>query len=104
VEQKQKWKNHLSTLVHCYNCTPHQTTGFSPYKLMFGRDPKLPVDHMFGVSKSGDMTETAYFKNLRKELQYCHELAERNMKSSADKTKTIYDKKTKECCLEVGDR
>lgn len=57
---------------------------------------------MFGVFKSGDMSETAYSKNPKKDLQYCQELAGRNIKSAADKTKSLYGKKFKECCLEVG--
>ena len=47
--QKKDWKSHIAGLVHAYNCTRQTTTGFSPYYLMFGRPPRLPVDIAFGL-------------------------------------------------------
>ena len=49
--QKVDWKSHLGSLVHAYNCTKHDTTGFSPYYLMFGRHPRIPVDLVLGQIK-----------------------------------------------------
>ena len=35
-EQKANWPLHLPSLVFVYNATPHSTTGYQPYELMFG--------------------------------------------------------------------
>ena len=43
-EKKSDLKNHIGVLVNAYNCTWNCATGFSPYYLMYGRQPYLPVD------------------------------------------------------------
>ena len=48
-EKKQNWKKFVTSLVYSYNCIRHESTGYSPFELMFGRTPKLPVDFMFHI-------------------------------------------------------
>lgn len=43
-EVKLNWPKHLSTLTFMYNFTIHETTGYAPFYLMYGRVPCLPVD------------------------------------------------------------
>ena len=47
-KQKEDWKSYVSTLVHAYNTTKLYSTGFSPFFLMFGRHPPLPIDAILG--------------------------------------------------------
>ena len=47
-EAKINWQKQLSTLVHAYNCSCSNVTGFSLFYLMFGRHPTLPIDVQFG--------------------------------------------------------
>ncbi|XP_021365940.1 KRAB-A domain-containing protein 2-like [Mizuhopecten yessoensis] len=43
-EQKSEWKKHVAPLVHVYNCTKNEQTEYSLFLLMFGRQPRLPVE------------------------------------------------------------
>ena len=49
-EKKSEWKNHIGTLVHAYNCTRNSATGFSPYYVMYRRQPNLLVDVTLGLA------------------------------------------------------
>ena len=49
---KKSWSEWVATLTHAYNCTMSQTTGFSPFFLMFGRILKIPIDVEFSVTLS----------------------------------------------------
>ena len=48
-EQKPNWPVYLPSLVYAYNATPHTSTGFQPYKLMFGCKAPMPCDKWLGL-------------------------------------------------------
>ena len=43
----RKWPKHLSSITPTYNSTRSQVMGYSPYFLMMGCRPRLPVDLLF---------------------------------------------------------
>lgn len=104
TEQKSKWKKHLPHLVHAYNCTPHSTTGYSPYFLMYGRQPKLPVDHLFEDEEHTDKTTTQYVEKLKKGLREAYELVNRSQQNSDAANKRRYDRTIRGARLFIGDK
>ena len=44
AEKKRRWPLMLPQLLFAYNTTVNSATGFTPYELMFGRRPRLPID------------------------------------------------------------
>lgn len=48
-QEKSHWRDFVKPLVHAYNCTRNEVTGFTTYELMFGRQPRLPIDLLFGL-------------------------------------------------------
>jgi len=41
------WDLGLAQLAYAYNTTVHETIGLTPFQVMFGRKPKIPIDLMY---------------------------------------------------------
>ena len=77
---KQRWKYYLPTLVHAYNCTKNNAMDVSPYYLMYGCKPRLPINIKFGLMshKTEEHLHYEFVAKLNKQLQKCYELANRH--------------------------
>lgn len=103
---KSKWPQMLQQLTFCYNCTEHETTGFAPFFLMFGRVPRLPIDVLFqNVLLNEDVVDYKDFvSKLRKDLQEAAHIARIHTLKEQEQHGRLYNRKVKGCPLTVGDR
>ena len=53
-EQKSNWTLHLPLLVFAYNATPHDTTSYQPYELVFGHKAPTINDAWHGLANYND--------------------------------------------------
>ena len=95
--------NHLRT--HAYNCTVSPVTGFSPYFLMFGRNPKLPLDIDLGIPaiEQEPLTQQNYAQKLYSKLQWAYQKAQENNKKESEHHKKYYDWRMRCMKLEPDD-
>ena len=79
-DKKINWQDWVSTLRHAYNCTVTKVTGYSPYFLMFGHQPRIPVDEVFDVTfpKTNRSSMKQYVQTLQKCLEWAFEIMRRN--------------------------
>ena len=104
-KKKHKWKDSLNKVVHAYNATRNDATGFSPFYLLFGRSPRLPVDLMFGLSREETgMNHSEYTEKWKVAMKEAYELARQNISKSAGDAKKQYDRKIQFSNLQPGDR
>ena len=69
-EQKTDWKKYINSLVYAYNCTPQSSTKHSPFEVMFGRKPKLPIDSIFEqVTENSNRTTKEYIEDLHHRME-----------------------------------
>ena len=68
-EQKTKWPVHLQELVQAYNNTLHASAGFAPRFLLFGQEPRLPVDDLLGRSALAAVETVDWVRQHRLRLQ-----------------------------------
>lgn len=105
-EKKRQWSQHVGYLVHAYNSTKCDATGYSPYFLMFGREAKLPVDLCFQTSsgeKDGKL-HSQYVVKLKRDLDEAYRLAVEVSNKVHQRNKKAYDSSVRFQRLDVGDR
>ena len=106
-DEKKDWKKYVSSLVYYYNCTPHETTKTSPFELLFGRKPKLPIDAVFqNARQDTDVSESTqqYLEDLQMRICKAHDVVKQVTEKSQVKQKAYYDRKTKKVTLSPGDK
>ncbi len=93
----------MSQLVHAYNSTKSDATGYSPYFLMFGREARLPVDICFETEEE-IVSHSQYVEGLKRDLKRAYELAEETATKVHMRNKKAYDKVIRHQTLTEGDR
>ena len=87
-KEKADWKAHLNSMTHAYNCTQHPSTTYSPYFLMFGRQPRLPIDFELGlpIEVLGDnCSKIKYVHKLKQGLNFAYKRAKEMLEKHAQK-------------------
>ena len=105
TEEKADWKAFIHTLTHAYNCTRNSSTGYSPFFLMFGRQPRLPVDVAFGIHRIGEgvtFSTSKYVDWLHRRLAHAYQKAKTFADKESDRQKALFDRKSKDLRLEPG--
>lgn len=104
--KKSDWKSYVSPLVHAYNATRHDSTGFSPFYLMFGRHPRLAIDAFLGLNTNSQTgtNQTEYVHKLQSRLAFAYNKAAEVSRKQGATYKRYYDTAVRENKLEVGDR
>lgn len=96
----------MRPLVHAYNCTKNDVTGEAPFLLMFGREPRLPIDLCFGICPQGhdSRVHSQYVRDLKRRLRQAYDMASRNAEKRQMLNKKRWDAKVTALPLEMGDR
>ena len=53
---KWRWHEYLNKMTFSYNATKHDSSGYSPYFLLFGRETTLSIDLILGIEESKEPT------------------------------------------------
>lgn len=105
-EAKIDWPRRLQTLTFMYNSTTHETTGYAPFYLMFGRTPRLPVDVLFRtvLSDPAVVSYDKYVASLAKDLKDAMVIAQDHATREQQRHAELYNRRVKGPDIDVGDR
>jgi len=102
-EHKPRWPVHLPELVQAYNNTPHASTSFASYFLLFGQEPRLLVDNLLGRPARTAAGTVDWVRQHRLRLQKAHHKSSDQLKQAAAKRARYTDKEAADHALQVGD-
>ena len=104
-ENQKNWDTCLQKVLFAYRTSIHDTTGFTPFHLVFGRTPNLPVDLMLGRFDQDELPEYPDFvQDLHGKLKESFSIANKRLSDANARQKKAYDKRCHGVDFKVGDR
>ena len=98
------WEDHLPAALFAMRITRNKTTGASPFELIFGRDPTVPLDLIFSLPQPHPLYKSyeSYATELRRKIAEAHKFARQNISRSVQRQRSAYQGKVKK--FEIGQK
>ena len=108
TDRPSDWDRYLPAVLFAYREIPQSSTGFSPFELLYGRQPKGPSQllHDLWTDKTTDsdaQTVYQYVLDLKNRLTNTCRLAQEAAQQASRRHKTYFDKKAKMRTLRPND-
>merc|ERR1711963_82603 len=96
-DNENSWDRLLQYVLFAYREVPQETTGFSPFELVYGREARGPValvkDLWLNTQELPEAKSAfCYVWDLKKKLQHSCELACERTQTQTERSKARYDK------------
>ena len=94
--QKESWQDYLDACIYAYNTSLHESTRFTPFQLMFGRQAVLPIDINSSASTTHDVLDEVAMIDTQQhqtKIQSMLVKAKENIVQAQEKQKEAYDRK-----------
>ncbi len=92
-DNQRDWDTCIPKALLAYRTSVHESTGFTPFHLKFGRSPKLPVDLMLGrhLERESFAGYPQYVQGLHQKLYGSFALVKKKLAAVHSHQKKTYD-------------
>ncbi|XP_072182172.1 uncharacterized protein [Diadema setosum] len=108
LDNPRDWDKGIPFLLFAAREVPNESTGFSPFELVFWHEPRGPLkvvkEQLLSDEEDKDSNALDYISMFRERLVRANEVAREHLKSSQQTMKEIFDRKAKSRVFEVGDK
>ncbi|PFX16158.1 Retrovirus-related Pol polyprotein [Stylophora pistillata] len=107
VAKNQKdWDDFIPLVLFAHRTSILEAIGDSPYYVLYGHEPRLPVDVKYLPPVNDDVTASVFehHKRIVENIELAQNLARENLQRAQQKMKDYYDQNTKEPVFELGQR
>ncbi len=92
-DNQDNWDDLLPSVMFAYNTSPAtQSTGFSPYFLLFGQECSVPIDVELQSTEPLPQTIKQRLDVILHHVKVTRQIARNNLQQAHEKAKCYYDK------------
>ena len=106
-EGGKDWDKMVPFLLFAYREVPQESTGFSPFELLYGRDVRGPLDVMretWVSNKRASQDILSYVLLMRDRMATMNDHVQENLKAAGLRQKKWYDRNARDRTFQVGDQ
>ena len=105
IDQDQRnWSDMVGYVTFAYNTSYHSSTTYSPFFLVYMREPNLAIDLLIDrPSPALPESTDEYAKVMAERMRKAYEIVNKQLKCSFSRAKRRYDTRIKELQFAVGD-
>jgi hypothetical protein len=109
TEQPGAWDRYIPALLFAYREVPQESTGFSPFELLYGKTVRGPMAVLRDLWTKDFQEEevkasSKYVVDLRNRIEETCKLAQQNLQTASQKQKRHFDKKAKRRTFQAGEQ
>ena len=99
------WDQRIPYVLFAYRASLQKSTQESPFFMLYGRDPRLPTEHILNPSGSRQLIDLKeYGSEIATRMSQAWELARQSIGKAQKRQKDYYDKRARPPRFEVGER
>ena len=103
-DKRTNWDIHLPVLQFAYNTATHTTTKATPFEMVYGRKPKIPIDLVLkDVPCELLLSNDSYANELKEAFNKAYQTITTNRDVKMEKNKLYCDRKIFGCTFKPGD-
>ncbi len=102
IKDPTNWEEYLQYAVFAINASPQESTKFTPYFLMHGREPTFALDNLALQRTAVKSDITSYAYRLIQTLSEAKALVLENIAKAQKRQKRVYDKRARPKEFEIG--
>ena len=101
-ENQTDWDVAIPYITFAYNTSVQQSTKYSPFELLYGKEATFPAEVALHKPTSGVPNVDEHFKQRSTYLKKARELAVKNIEASQERNARYYNKRHREADFKSG--
>jgi hypothetical protein len=104
-EHQKDWDHNLDQFAFAYNTSTHASTQYSPFFLMYGREPKIPLDFVDQATQIDfGFDDEEYATQLQQRLESAFNIVKTNRDHKIDQAKIRHDRTVRAAKFKINDQ